>query len=84
VTVSTRSVEGSVMTMAHLEHQARLNYLAICAAGFDHPSIPLELANAVGTGPTPPHIAARQAQFGGARGGGGLWAYFEEVVSSSM
>jgi ribulose-5-phosphate 4-epimerase/fuculose-1-phosphate aldolase len=84
VTVSTRSVEGSVMTMAHLEHQARLNYLAICAAGFDHPSIPLELANAVGTGPTPPHIAARQAQFGGERGGGGLWAYFEEVVSSSM
>ena len=72
------------MSMAHLEHQARLNYLAICAMGRDHPSIPLELANAVDTGPTPPHIAARQAQFGGGRGGGGVWAYFEEVVGSEM
>jgi len=84
VTVSTRSVEACVMAMAHLEHQARLNYLAICAAGNNHPSIPLELANAVDTGPTPPHIAVRQAQFGGQRGGGGLWAYFEEVVGSDM
>jgi ribulose-5-phosphate 4-epimerase/fuculose-1-phosphate aldolase len=84
VTVSDRSAQGSVMAMAHLEHQARLNYLAMCAAGRDHPSIPLELALAVGTGGTPPHIAERQAQFGGERGGGGLWAYFEEVVASSM
>ena len=84
VTASTRSVEGSVMAMAHLEHQARLNYLAICAAGFEHPSIPLDLANAVNTGGTPPHIAARQAQFEGGRGGGGVWAYFEEVVGGDM
>ena len=84
VTTSTRSVEGSVMTMAHLEHQARLNYLAICAAGVDHPSIPLDLAEAVNTRFTPPHIAARQAQFGGGRGGGGLWSYFEEVAGSDM
>ena len=84
VTASTRSVEGSVMAMAHLEHQARLNYLAICAAGPEHPSIPLELANAVNTGDTPPHIAARQAQVEGGRGGGGLWAYFEEVVGGDM
>ena len=84
VTASTRSVEGSVMAMAHLEHQARLNYLALCALGKDHPSIPLDLANAVETGATPPHIAARQAQFGGERGGGGLWAYLEEVVASDM
>jgi ribulose-5-phosphate 4-epimerase/fuculose-1-phosphate aldolase len=83
VTVSTRSVEGSVMAMAHLEHQARLNYLAICAMGTDHPSIPLELANAVNTGDLPPHIAARQAQFEGGRGGG-LWAYIEELVSAEM
>jgi L-fuculose-phosphate aldolase len=33
VTVSERSVEGSVMAMAHLEHQARLNYLAMSVAG---------------------------------------------------
>jgi ribulose-5-phosphate 4-epimerase/fuculose-1-phosphate aldolase len=84
VTVSTRSVEGSVMAMAHLEHQARLNYLAICAMGNNHPSIPLDLANAVDTGATPPHIATRQAQFGGGRGGGGIWAYLEEVVGNDM
>jgi ribulose-5-phosphate 4-epimerase/fuculose-1-phosphate aldolase len=84
VTASTRSVEGSVMTMAHLEHQARLNYLALCALGPDHPSILLDLANAVETRAVPPHIAARQAQFGGERGGGGLWAYLEEVVGSDM
>jgi hypothetical protein len=84
VTVSTRSVEGSVMAMAHLEHQARLNYLAICAMGADHPSIPLDLANAVGLGAAPPHIAARQAQFEGGRGGGGLWSYIEELVSAEM
>jgi ribulose-5-phosphate 4-epimerase/fuculose-1-phosphate aldolase len=84
VTVSTRSVERCVMSMAHLEHQARLNYLAVCAMGNGHPSIPLDLANAVDTGPVPPHIAARQAQFGGQRGGGGLWAYFEEMVGGSM
>jgi ribulose-5-phosphate 4-epimerase/fuculose-1-phosphate aldolase len=46
VTVSTRSVESSVMAMAHLEHQARLNYLAMCAAGVDHASIPHDLAAA--------------------------------------
>ncbi len=84
VTVSTGSVQGCVMAMAHLEHQARLNYLAMCAGGRDHPSIPLELAEAVGTGGRPPHIAAREAVSGGERGGGGLWAYFEEVVGGSM
>jgi ribulose-5-phosphate 4-epimerase/fuculose-1-phosphate aldolase len=84
VTVSTRSVQGSVMAMAQLEHQARLNYLAMCAGGMDHPSIPPELARAVGTGGRPPHIAEREAQVGGERGGGGLWAYFEEIVGGSM
>ena len=84
VTTSTRSVQGCVMSMAQLEHQARLNYLAMCAGGRDYPSIPLELVNAIGTGGRPPHIAARQEQTGGERGGGGMWAYFEEVVGGSM
>jgi len=84
VTASTRSVQGSVMSMAQLEHQARLNYLAMSVAGRDHPFIPPELATAIGTGGRPPHIAEREAQVGGERGGGGLWAYFEEVVGSSM
>lgn len=88
VTASTRSMENCVMTMAHLEHQARLNYLALCAGGIDHPSIPVELARAVTGGQsTPPHIAARVAQLpGGERrvGEGGVWAYYREVVGSSM
>jgi ribulose-5-phosphate 4-epimerase/fuculose-1-phosphate aldolase len=87
VTVSTRSVESCVMAMAHLEHQSRLNYLAMCAGGPTHASIPLELANAVATGGVPPHIAARRAQMesDGRQGGEGLlWPYFRELVGSSM
>ena len=85
VTASTRSVEHSVLNMAQLEHQARLNYMAMCAGGPDYPSIPLELAKAVGTGGTPPHIQARVDQIGGDRrfGGNGVWAYYKEIVGSS-
>ena len=44
VTASTAGVEVAVLTMVHLEHQARLNYMAMCAAGPNHPSIPSHLA----------------------------------------
>src|SRR5215211_452784 len=44
VTASSAGVEGAVLAMVHLEHQARLNYMAMCAAGPNHPSIPLHLA----------------------------------------
>ena len=82
VTVSTLSVETCVLTMAQLEHQARLNYLAMCAGGLDHPSIPLELANAVGTRDPQPHIAARLATMPDrAAGDGNLWAYYREVTT---
>jgi ribulose-5-phosphate 4-epimerase/fuculose-1-phosphate aldolase len=86
VTVSTSSVEQCVMNMATLEHQARLNYLAMAAGGPNHPVIPADLATAVNTGGDPPHIASRVAQMGGVRrvGEGGVWAYYREVVSASM
>jgi len=87
VTVSTRSVETCVMTMATLEHQARLNYMALCAGGRDHPSIPLDLANAVGGGGIPPHIAARRADIpsdGRGAGDNRLWFYYREVVGANM
>ena len=32
VTASSAGVEGAVLAMVHLEHQARLNYMAMCAA----------------------------------------------------
>ncbi|MCH7712909.1 MAG: class II aldolase/adducin family protein [Chloroflexi bacterium] len=37
------SLSESVMAMAELEEQARMNYLALCALGRDYPSIPEEL-----------------------------------------
>lgn len=37
-------MEHSITNMIHLEHQARMNYLAYCAAGKDHPYIPENLA----------------------------------------
>jgi ribulose-5-phosphate 4-epimerase/fuculose-1-phosphate aldolase len=86
VTASTSGVEGSVLAMVHLEHQARLSYMAMCAAGPDHPSIPLELAEEVALArpEAEPHIRARLADVPGGRTHGGIWAYFRAVVSADM
>jgi ribulose-5-phosphate 4-epimerase/fuculose-1-phosphate aldolase len=84
VTVSTRSVQQCVMNMAQLEHQARLNYLAMAAGGMDYPSIPLDLALQP-QHPLPPHLAARVANIEGDRQGGeGIWGYFRERVTADM
>ena len=84
VTASNRNVQGSVTTMAHLEHQARLNYLGMCAGGPDHPSIPLDLALQPSLG-DPPHIAARRnAIEDGAAFNEGIWGYFREIVTADM
>jgi len=84
VTVSTTSVQNCVLNMAQLEHQARLNYLAMCAGGLDHPSIQLDLALQPSLG-TPAHIAARVANIeGGRQGGEGIWGYFRERVTADM
>ena len=86
VTASARSVEGSVMAMAHLEHQARLNYLAMCAGGPEHPSIPAELATAVSQANpgAEPHIKSRLEGIPGGRTAEGIWAYYREVVGATM
>jgi len=87
VTVSTRSVEQCVMTMATLEHQARLNVIALATAGSNHKYIPLDLVEAVGRGGIPPHIASRRADIPSAGRGGGdnrLWFYYREVVGADM
>jgi len=79
-----RSVEASVMALAQLEHQARLNYLALCAAGRDHRRIPDDLVQEVLRGnPMPPHLKARSDQVGG-RAGGGVWAYFSAGAAAGM
>jgi ribulose-5-phosphate 4-epimerase/fuculose-1-phosphate aldolase len=86
VTASTTGVEGAVLAMLHLEHQARLNYLAMCAAGPDHPSIPLPLAAEVALArpQAEPHIKTRLANLPGGRPHGGIWTYLQEVVSADM
>jgi len=86
VTASTAGVEGAVLTMVHLEHQARLNYMAMCAAGPNHPSIPLHLAEetALARPEAEPHIKARLVDVPGGRPRGGIWAYFREVVTADM
>ena len=86
VTASASGVEGAVLAMVHLEHQARLNYMAMCAAGPNHPSIPLHLAEDVAQArpEAEPHIKARLARVPGSRTYGGIWAYLQEVVTADM
>jgi ribulose-5-phosphate 4-epimerase/fuculose-1-phosphate aldolase len=86
VTASTSGVQGAVLAMIHLEHQARLNYMAMCAAGPNHPSIPLTLAEDVERAKpeAEPHIKARLAHVPGGRTYGGIWSYLREVVASDM
>src|SRR5262249_60633835 len=85
-TASTSGVEGAVLAMVHLEHQARLTYMAMCAAGPNHPSIPLHLAEEVALArpEAEPHIRARLANVPGGRAGGGIWPYFREVGTAEM
>jgi hypothetical protein len=79
-------VEDAVLAMVHLEHQARLNYMAMCAAGPNHPSIPLHLAEEVALArpEAEPHMQARLAHVPGGRPYGGIWTYFREVVTADM
>lgn len=86
VTVSTTSVERCVLSMAELEHQSRLNYLAMCAGGVDHPRIPEDLARAVSDrrGQEAPHLTARRSQVPAAGNtDGGLWADFRATIDGS-
>jgi ribulose-5-phosphate 4-epimerase/fuculose-1-phosphate aldolase len=86
VTASASGVEGAVLAMMHLEHQARLNHMAMCAAGPNHPSIPLSLAEEVAfaRAEAEPHIQARLADVPGGRPRGGIWPYLRELVSTDM
>jgi ribulose-5-phosphate 4-epimerase/fuculose-1-phosphate aldolase len=85
VTVSTRSVERCVLSMVELEHQARLNYLAMCAGGLDHPRIPDELARAVSQRDSAdtPHLEARRSQVPAGGPDGGLWADLRAKVEGT-
>jgi ribulose-5-phosphate 4-epimerase/fuculose-1-phosphate aldolase len=55
------SLQDSIMTMILLEHQAEMNYHALCAAGPDYPRIPNELIEEMERlrGLDEPHMEAR-------------------------
>ena len=83
--VAGASVEETVTGMALLEHQARLNYLAVCALGVDHPSIPRELAEAVlRVQPMKqPHFQVRLPHIK-RQTRASIWPYYRELVSRDM
>jgi ribulose-5-phosphate 4-epimerase/fuculose-1-phosphate aldolase len=42
-TTASKTLDGAVIDMFGLEEQAKMNYMAYCAAGPDHPFIPEEM-----------------------------------------
>ena len=84
VTTGTTLAE-TVMSMLQLEEQARMNYLAYCAAGRDHPRIPEALVEEMNNR-TPLHelphfrdvLKGRQPQRDG------IWAYRVASVSGDL
>jgi ribulose-5-phosphate 4-epimerase/fuculose-1-phosphate aldolase len=62
------SIDQSVLAMVNLEEQARMNYLACCAAGAGHPGIPEELLREAAEAPQYfelPHFQSGPARPGG-------------------
>lgn len=82
-----RSLEESVMNMLQLEEQAKMNYLAYCADGKEHRSIPMESVREM-SGRTPtnelPHFKDVMSDRRPAGGGGGVWMYYSEIVSKDL
>ncbi len=85
-TTAGRSLEESVISMLNLEEQARMNYLAYCAGGPDHPRIPDDQIDEMTNRPAVfdlPHFAGSAAQR--RQGGeGGVWAYYSWRVSRDL
>lgn len=87
------SIGQSIYNMLALEEQARLNYLAMCAAGPDHPQIPDELLDEAASAPSLselPHFRASMPQGTGdsARGLGGArsgpYRYWASLVEEGV
>ncbi|HTE86329.1 MAG TPA: class II aldolase/adducin family protein [Dehalococcoidia bacterium] len=79
------SMERSVSSMIQLEHQAHMNYLAYCAAGRGHPSVPRELvlegAASAGSQFDLPHFK-QSIEKAGAPLYGGVWqAWYEDAAA---
>ena len=82
-----RSLEQSVMNMLQLEEQAKMNWYAYCAAGANHRHIPAEsvaeMRNRIPLAELP-HFRDSMQESQPAGGGGGVWAYYTDIVSKGM
>jgi ribulose-5-phosphate 4-epimerase/fuculose-1-phosphate aldolase len=80
------TLEDSVMNMATLEEQARMNWYARCAAGPDHPHItPEQVRGFLGRPKLAelPHFQEVLAERTEPRGGG-VWQYYSEQVTRDL
>lgn len=85
-TATGRSCQESVTRMIHLEEQARMNYLAYCAAGADYPWIPDALIQEMTDRPGVRDLPHFRDVLGG-RGRAeirGIWQYYVEQVSGDL
>lgn len=78
-------MEDSVTNMLHLEEQARMNYLAFCAAGKDHPVISREQQAAFGQNMRllgeQEHLKPEVAPT--ARKPGGVWLHYARLAEQA-
>ena len=82
-----RNLEASVMSMLHLEEQARLNWVALAAFGPDYKGIPAENMDEAAAGSAAmrqaPHLAVPIANMPPILAGG-VWKYYTDLVSKDM
>jgi ribulose-5-phosphate 4-epimerase/fuculose-1-phosphate aldolase len=84
VTAST-TLDGAVIDMLGLEEQARMNYLAYCAAGSNHARIPEELILEGENRPpmtSEPHFV--DSMHGHRPEVRGVWAYYADLATRSL
>lgn len=84
-TTTGASLEEAVMSMMHLEEQARMNWYASCVAGPGQPGIPdeliAEMANRV---PLTELSHFRDSMRAGRPKTGGVWSYYTQLATRSL
>jgi len=86
-TTSGASVDQAVMNMWLLEEQARMNWIAYCAAGPNHAYIPEELIEEGANRPQLPDLAHFADSFGAGKARAnvnGNWMYYSEKVTKEL
>lgn len=86
-TTAAQSVDQAVMNMWLLEEQARMNWIAYCAAGPNHPFIPEHLIEEGKNRPQLPDLAHFADSFGSGKqraNVNGNWMYYSDVVTKRM